>query len=292
MEQRKGLGRGLASLIPVRREPPPVVTTLGGGGEGRGYRLLALSDIIPNPSQPRKFFDQKKIDELAASIREKGILQPLIVTKKEGRYELISGERRFRAARLVGLQQVPVVIREADASEILELALIENIQRQDLDPVEEAAAYYDLMDRFQYTQEQVAQKVGRDRTTIANTLRLLRLPTKIKQLLQTGSLTEGHARALLGLTEIEKQLYFAGRIAEEGWSVRELEKRITAQPSAVKQKRRELHPVSQKVIQLLDGLRRRLGTQVRVVSSGKKGKIIIEYYSEVDLDRIGQALVR
>lgn len=283
---RKGLGRGIASLIPVKREEKIEEET-------KPFLTLALSEILPNPHQPRKFFDEQKIVDLAASIREKGILLPLIVTRRNGKYELVSGERRFRAATLAGLKEVPAILREAEAAETLELAIIENVQREDLDPIEEAAAYQDLMDRFGYTQEDVARKVGKDRATVANMLRLLKLPSKVKEALQSGQISIGHARALLGVPEIERQIYFIDKISEEGWSVRELELRIaTKRLIGLSRKRRRLPSLSLALVQIVDDLRRRLGTQVRVVPSGVKGKIIIEYYSEVDLDRIYHTLVK
>lgn len=283
---RKGLGRGIASLIPVKREEET--------DEGaKPFLMLPLSQITPNPHQPRKFFDEQKIVDLAASIREKGILLPLIVTRRNGKFELVSGERRFRAAALAGLKEIPAILREAEAAETLELAIIENVQREDLDPIEEAAAYQDLMDRFGYTQEDVARKVGKDRATVANMLRLLKLPSKVKEALQSSRISIGHARALLGVPEIERQIYFIDKISEEGWSVRELELRIaTKRLIGLSRRKRRLPSLSLALVQIVDDLRRRLGTQVRVVPSGVKGKIIIEYYSEVDLDRIYHTLVK
>ncbi len=283
---KRGLGRGIASLIPVRKEPE----------KERGGEILKapLSQIVPNPQQPRKFFDETKIAELAQSIRKKGILQPLIVSPRNGRYELIAGERRFRAATLAGLQEVPIIIREGDEADKLEVALIENLQREDLDPIEEARGYEDLVDRFGQTQEEVAVKVGKDRTTVANSLRLLKLPVKLQEALRAGGLTVGHARALLGVGGIERQLYLLDRISKEGWSVRELERRIGSKrpAQATKQGGRGGGETSPAIGALLDQLRRRLGTQVRLVPSGQKGKIIIEYYSQGDLDRVINTLIR
>lgn len=288
---RKGLGRGIASLIPVKRE---LVTPANADPhETMPYQMVALEDIIPNPNQPRKYFDEKKIDELAASIKEKGVLLPLMVTQKNSKYELVSGERRYRAARIAGIKEVPVLVQELEPKEILELAIIENVQREDLDPIEEAAAYQDLMDQFGYTQEEVAQRVGRDRSTVTNLMRLIKLPLKVKQALQSGQISVGHARALLGVLEIEKQLYFLDRIIEESWSVRELETRVQSRRILGGFRRRSAPPpLSPALVHILDDLRRRLGTQVKLTPSGKKGKIIIEYYSEVDLDRIYQTLIR
>jgi len=294
--QKKGLGRGIASLIPAKKDAPSTPPeSLDAEGGKRNVWKVPIEQVVANPHQPRKFFDEEKINELAGSIRDKGILHPLIVTRKgDGQYELVSGERRLRAARVAALTEVPIIIREeAGPSEVLELAIIENVQREDLDPIEEGAAYQELMDKFAYTQEQVAQKVGKDRATVANILRLQKLSTKAKQALQSGKITMGHARALLAVPEIEKQLYFIDRIAEEGWSVRELEMRVAAKRVLKPGKKTgEVKALPPKYVSLLDTMRRRLGTQVRLVPSGEKGKIIIEYYSESDLDRLYQTLVR
>lgn len=287
----KGLGRGIASLISIKKEAEVSVAA----ASKSGFLMVSLSEIQANPYQPRRFFNQEKIEELAASIREKGVLQPLIVTRKNGQYELIAGERRFRAAALAELKEVPVIIREIEPRESLELAMIENIQREDLNPLEEAKAYQELIDRFGYTQEEVARKVSKGRATVSNMLRLLKLPTKAREALQAGWISIGHARALLGVDELERQIYFVDRIIAESWSVRELEVRITSghlAGGARLRRKRDRQPLAPKVVQMLDDLRRRLGTQVRVVPSGKKGKIIIEYYSEVDLDRVYSALIQ
>jgi ParB family chromosome partitioning protein len=291
--QKKGLGRGIASLIPVKQERQAAADVAT--AEERTFLKAPIGQVYPNPHQPRKFFDDQKINELAGSIRDKGVLHPLVVTRRsDGTYELVSGERRLRAARVAGLAEVPVILREeAEPSEILELAIIENVQREDLDPIEEGAAYQELMDKFGYTQEQVAQKVGKDRATVANLVRLQKLSTKARQALQSGQISVGHARALLSVPEIEKQIYFIDRIADEGWSVRELEMRVAAKRVLKPGKKgRELKPLPPKYVSLLDNLRRRLGTQVRLVPSGEKGKIIIEYYSETDLDRLYQSLTK
>lgn len=284
--QKKGLGRGLAALIPVRREPISEIK------EQKPFLTIPLDIVVPNALQPRKFFDEEKIRDLANSIREKGVLQPILVTRRGDKYELVAGERRLRAAAVAGLKEIPVIIREVEPSERLELAIIENVQREDLDPIEEAAAYQELIDQFSHTQEQVAEKVGKDRATVANTIRLLKLSTKAKQALQSGQISVGHARALLAVPELEKQIYFIDRIVEEGWSVRELEARVASKRVLrLGRKGRELKALPSKLVHLLDSLRRRMGTQVRIAPQGEKGKIIIEYYSEVDLDRISQTLL-
>ena len=285
---RKALGKGLASLIPTTLKLQPEISE-------SAQTSVPIDSIISNPDQPRKSFDESKIEELAQSIREKGILLPLLVTRKGDRYELLSGERRLRAATQAGLSEVPVIIREVTSEERLEIALIENIQRDDLNPIEEAFAYQTLIDRFNYTQEQVAAKVGKNRTTVANLLRLLKLPTKIRQALESGALSMGHARALLGVPEMERQLYLSQKVVEEGWSVHELEAKIAAKRLfGVGGKVKNLKPLPPQIVQILDDMRRALGTQIRVIPSSQRkgkgissqGKILIDYYSEDDLDRI------
>lgn len=293
--ERKALGRGLAALISSR---PATDFSVEERKEGEGMiRSVPVDRIMPNPSQPRQTFHDESIQELAASIRSKGILVPLIVSEKGDGYELISGERRLRAAKLAGLREVPVIRREAEGSEKLELALIENIHREDLDPIDEATTYSLLMEQFGYTQEGVADRVGRERSTVANLLRLLKLPLKIKEALKSDQVTMGHARALLGVSEIERQLYFLGKISKEGWSVRELERRIANQRSHQGSGRRRLIPLQAPLTAILDEIRRVLGTQVRILPSRAKkgkftGKILIDYYSEDDLDRIHKIIVR
>ncbi len=288
--ERKALGRGLASLIPVSTVSPP----------GGGVTQVSVARIRENPQQPRKMFNESKIEELARSVREKGILVPLIVSARDGEYLLVSGERRLRAARAAGLTEVPVLFRDGGDGERLELALIENIQREDLDPIEEASAYEMLIDRFGYTQEQVAERVSKDRATVANLLRLLKLPLRVRQALQSGQITTGHARCLLGVPEMERQLYFVEKIIEEGWSVRELEGRVAARRMiGIKSRVKNLKPLSPALVHLLDEFRRVLGTQVRILpgatkpgGGGKAGKILIEYYSEDDLERLYRIVVR
>lgn len=297
--ERRGLGRGLASLIPslpaVQKAPSmrPVE-------EGSGIRRVPIARISPNPDQPRKKFDAQGMKELIHSIREKGMLLPLLVSQKGDSYELISGERRLRAAREAGLGEVPVIVRGIVPEERLELALIENIQRADLGPIEEASAYEELMERFGFTQEQVADKVGKERATVANLLRLLKLPVRAREALESGRITVGHARAILAVPEVRRQLYFVEKIAAEGWSVRELETRISAgRASGLKGRVKNLKRLSPQLVEILDKMRRVLGTQVRIIPSAAKkgrppeseGKILIEYYSQDDLNRVYQVIV-
>jgi len=296
--ERKALGRGIASLVPTaapRLEPrseEPAANSSSPGWKAGGLISVPIDQITANRYQPRRDFDQQKLEELAQSIREHGVLSPVILSRKGAGYELISGERRFRASSIAGLTEVPAVVRDVQPEGLLELALVENIQRADLGPLEEAAAYQELVDQFGYTQESISQRVGKDRATVANLLRLLKLPTKVKQALNMGQITVGHARALAGIPEIERQLYFCEQVMNERWSVRELEIHIAAKRViGLKAKMKDLKPLPQHLVQILDELRRRLGTQVRLIPSGMKGKIVVEYYSEEDLDRIYEVLI-
>lgn len=284
---RRVLGRGLSAL-------------LSDTAENRGDELLEIDiDLIePNNTQPRNYFDDKKIEELAQSIESNGILQPLLVRRKGGRYQLIAGERRWRAAQKVGLSKVPAVIREIADDKLLELALIENIQRDDLNAIEEAIAYKNLIDALGLTQEMVAQRVGRDRTYITNYLRLLRLPEEVQQFLVEGKISAGHARALLGIDNADIQKRVARNIIEMSLSVRDTEKAIkriiaggnieTTTKKLASPKRTDAN------IQAAETkLQRRFGTKIKIVpnTKGAGGKVEIEYYSDSDLDRIYQLLM-
>jgi len=279
--KRKVLGKGLSALI-----PDAAVTSDGAGGN---LASITVNEISPNRFQPRRDFDDVKIEELAASIREKGIIQPLIVRETDEGYELIAGERRLRAAKLAGLSSVPAVIRDVTDGEALELALIENIQRENLNPVEEAQAYQGLIEEFSLTQEEMAQKVGRDRTTITNSLRLLTLPQIVRRDLASGDLTSGHGRALLALADERLILVAREKLIAKGMSVREAEayvKRIKEGEGSVKEK----PPIDSAILDIEEDLTRTLGTKVRIVPKGPGGSIVIEYYSEQELDRLAEIL--
>jgi ParB family chromosome partitioning protein len=278
---RQALGKGLGALIPEK--PSPEL-------EGkRVFRFCGIEEIQPNPFQPRKSFDDEQLQELVGSIREKGILQPLIVRRKGDSYELIAGERRWRAAQKAGIKEVPILIRDVFESEILELSLIENIQRENLNPVEEAEAFKGLMDHFHLTQEEVSRKVGKDRTTIANAIRLLKLPPEIRQSLVDGAISMGHARAFLSLDGPEKQKLAFKKVLAAKLSVRQTE-------SLVKQIHSKAHPGRLKNKQewnaIVEELQRVLGTKVRIVGKPKRGRIEIEFYSQDELDRIIDLLRR
>jgi len=291
---RQALGKGLEALIPIQGDidQDPAAPANATPASAHQPTEIAIDRILPNPFQPRHEFAPKDLDELAASIREKGIVQPVLVRPKaDGQFELVAGERRLRAAKLVGLAQIPAIVREMDDADSLEIALIENIQRADLNPVEEALGYQQLMGQFSLTQEEVAQKVGKDRSSVANTLRLLKLPEPVLNLVKTGQISEGHARAILTCEEAEMMERLAEKVIRDSLSVRETERIAQglrpegpAKPKNPKKNQEIKDPHTR---HLEEELRRKLGTQVRVMArNAQKGKIEIEYYSLEDLDRI------
>jgi len=269
---RSGLGRGLSALIP---------------GSQTGLREVPIDHIQPNPRQPRQRLDAEELAALAASIREHGVLQPVVVTaapNEEGRYVLIAGERRWQASRLAGLERIPVIVREAVPEQMLALALVENIQRADLNPLEEAAAFRQLIDDFGLTQEEVARRVGRSRATITNTLRLLQLPAPAHQALADGVITEGHARALLGAPSEADLLAALDAVRSQQLSVRETEELIRrgrAQQPATERESPDAPTPDTQAIE--DALRAALGTRVQVFRSARGGRLVIHFYSEEQL---------
>lgn len=283
MTRKSGLGRGLDALIPGAEAAP---------AEGAGGREVAVGDIRPNPRQPRREIPRGELEELSTSIREHGVLQPLVVTPApDGRgYLLIAGERRLQAARLAGLKAVPVVVRLADERQGLELALVENLQREDLDPLEAAEGYRQLVDDFGLTHEDVARRVGKSRPSVSNTLRLLKLPATVRQSLASGKLSEGHARALLALPNAQAQLAAAQTILKRGLSVRqteELVQRLMGQRRRVPATRRR----SPEEADVEEQLRRALGTKVNLRRGRKGGTVVIHYYSEEELEALIDRLV-
>ena len=309
---KKALGRGLSALIPdsykdqmdaatkevssptatLTVEPEVFVSTQTSTPGTQAFQLIPISRIATNADQPRKNFNTEAIEELANSIREKGVLQPVIVKKKEnGDFELICGERRFRAATLCGLTEVPAIIKDIAAEDFLEWALIENIQREDLNPIEEAEAYQRLVEERKISQEEVAKRVGKNRVTVTNTMRLLRLPQEVKQSLVEGRLAAGHARALLGLLTPEHQRHMAKRIAEENLSVRQVEA-IVNRSNAHKRKAKTARHLSAEIVDLETRLTHFLGTQAKIYprKNQREGRLEIQYFSLDDLDRVLQKI--
>ncbi len=279
---RRALGKGLDALIPeVKRDAVP----------GRGDIVeLDIEQIAANPYQPRTKMSEISLEDLKESISERGVLQPVIVRKKAGRYELVAGERRLRAAKLAKLETIPAIVKQVSDSEALEIALVENLQREDLNPIDEARGYNELIKRFNLTQEELAKKIAKDRSTIANVLRLLNLPEEVKAGLEEGRITMGHARALLGLSE-EKHIRSVYRtLLHRGLSVRQVEALVRRKNKSKKRRARSAPPVSAELGYIEEELMRKLGTRVKIISQGGHGRIEIEYYSDDDLTRILEAI--
>jgi ParB family transcriptional regulator, chromosome partitioning protein len=280
--QKTGLGKGLSALIPVAPSQPVQSTT-----SDDPTREVDIDRISPSPFQPRRAFDEAKLQELSRSIRDQGIIQPLVVRAKGERFELIAGERRWRAAMKAGLTRVPVVVREASDRDALQLALIENLQREDLNPIEEAAGYRRLQEEFTWGQEEVAEKVGKSRPAVANALRLLTLPSEVQQEVAAGNLPAGQARALLGLQSEAVIMTAYREVIARALSTRETEK-LVRNLKLGRRRRRESPAVDPDLRSLIEDLQRALGTKIRLLPKARsdKGKIEIEYYSLADLERI------
>ena len=277
MPKRTGLGRGLESLIPTETEPPV----------DNPYQMIPVDQIEANPDQPRSRFDDEALEELAASLKEVGVLQPIVVRSGDEGFILIAGERRWRAARRAGLHEIPAVLRESTGDSTLVEALIENVQRQDLTPLEEAHAFSDLLENYGMTQEQVADRVGKSRPTISNTLRLLLLPEAVQELVDSGELSAGHARALVGLEDEKYSVHLAKKAVSEGWSVRQMEDAVrlrkgTTVPAS--NSVRQLRPVE--IIELEKRLSDRLGAAVKINYRNEKGKLEIRFGSLEELERL------
>jgi len=280
--QKQALGKGLGALIPD-------LTALDDRErKALGISELDLDKIVPNEYQPRKTFADESLKELAASIKEHGVIQPVIVHRIGSTYGLIAGERRWRAARLAGLKTIPALIKEASKRELIEQALIENIQREDLNPLEAAEAYKRLQDEFKLTQEDVARRVGKERSTVTNFLRILHLPKEVKQELSSGALSMGHAKALLSLERSRDQVQAAALIVKKGLSVREAETLAARLRNPAKEQRAR---PSNEFKSVEDKLRKALGTKVSVAPKAKGGRIVIEYYSAEELDRLLEKLL-
>ena len=280
--KRQALGKGLGALIP------------GGDEAARQGELLlvAAQEIFPNPKQPRTRFEETALQELAASIREQGVLQPLLVRRVPGGYELIAGERRLRAARMAGLERIPVLCRRVEDDQKLELALIENIQRENLNPVEEAQAYRELQSIHKYTQEEVARRVGKDRATVANSIRLLSLPDFVKKELVAGRISAGHARALMPLKDENTMKSMLARILGKGLSVREVERSVGRVSSGSKERKGSADRGTVESRDLENRLTRKLGCRVRIHRSGKGGRLEIRYADLDELNSIADKILK
>jgi ParB family transcriptional regulator, chromosome partitioning protein len=286
-ERRKALGKGLHSLLPTRpTAPPPNPTPAEAAPDGDAQRLT-IEQVTPNPNQPRRDFDESALLELAQSIEREGIIQPIIVRKTgSNQYQIIAGERRWRAAKLAGLQQIPVIVRTADDQQVLELAIVENIQREDLNPIELATAFQRMATELGLSHDQIGHKTGKERTTITNSVRLLQLPGELQGMVAARQLSPGHARALLKFEDEQTQREIAQRCVSEGWSVRQIEQFTRPQAKSQKPKPPD-GPTDPNVKFALTELERVLGTKVRIIENRNgRGRIEIEYYSADDLSRI------
>ncbi len=290
-EKRKALGRGLSALIPDA--PPADAAPAEQAAAAGAPREIDLDLLRPNPDQPRQAVDDAKLDELARSIRTHGVIQPIVVTEREGEpgFEIVAGERRWRAAQRAGLLRVPVVVREMPHTRRLEVALIENIQRENLNPIEEAAAYRQLADEFGMTQQEIAEAVGKERATVANYQRLLGLPGEVRADVAAGRLSMGHARALAGLDDAEEQLAVARRIREGDLSVRAAEELVKGAGRPKPERRTDPAPADVHVRAAEERLRMSLGTRVRIVQRGRRGRIEISFTSEDEMQRLYERLV-
>ncbi|HXV61805.1 MAG TPA: ParB/RepB/Spo0J family partition protein [Vicinamibacteria bacterium] len=279
--KRKALGKGLAALLPDTASP----------GDGGQLAQVAVELIDPNPNQPRQHIDAQKLEELAHSMTQQGVVQPLVVRRTGARYQIIAGERRWRAAQKAGLATLPVLVREVSDAEALEVALVENIQREELNPIEEASAYRRLISELGYSQEQVANRVGKDRSTVANLLRLLRLPREIRMLIGEQKLSPGHARPLLALTSPDTQVAIAKEIVDRGLSVRDVERRVSAAGKAMAGAGARKQSQDANTRDAEKRLEQALGTKVRIVRQGKRGRVEIDFHTEDQLQRLYDGLL-
>ncbi len=285
MAVKRGLGSGLDNLIPdlnyERKSNEKVIQT---------EKKISINDVEPNRDQPRKSFDEEALNELADSIKRYGIIEPLIVQKKGKRFEIIAGERRFRAARIAGLKEIPVIVKEFAPEDVLTIALLENIQREDLNPIEEATAFQRLIDDLKLKQEEIAERVSKKRSTITNSMRLLKLPEEVKKMVAGGQISEGHGRALLGLDDKEEIVKVAKKIASENWSVRATEEYVKKTKEAASAKTKKKSPVIKREAVYREAenkMKRSLGAKVEIKKKNdKSGKIEISYYSIDELERL------
>ncbi|HVO12566.1 MAG TPA: ParB/RepB/Spo0J family partition protein [Vicinamibacteria bacterium] len=283
--RRKALGKGLSALIPDLPASEPATA-----GAPTSASEVPIGTLEPNPFQPRSAIDPVRLAELTASVRESGVVQPILVRPRGGGYQIIAGERRWRAAQAAGLETVPVTVREVPDEQLLELAIVENLQRQELTPLEEAQAFHRLQDEFRLTQEEIARRVGRERPTIANTLRLLRLPRELRELLAQGRLDAGHARALLALEREEEQVALGREAARRALSVREVERRVALLRAPRRATRGPRGDANTRAAE--ERLRSALGSRVEIARRGKGGQIRVLFTSEAELNRLYELLLR
>jgi ParB family chromosome partitioning protein len=290
----RGLGKGLDSLIPNMTETKPGFKTKNDiTEETKPDSIVKLSKIEPNKEQPRKEFDEEALVELADSIRQYGLLQPILVQDRKTYYEIIAGERRWRACKLAGLKEVPVIIRNYTEQEIVEISLIENIQREDLNPIEEALAYKRLLTEFDLKQDEVAEKVSKSRVAVTNSIRLLKLADTIQEMVINGEISTGHARALLSVSEYEDQIKIAKKIVKDKLSVRDVEKLVKEQNKPVKEKPEVDTSMDIFYKDIAEKLKTKLMTKVSISSKdGRSGKIELEFYSSEDFDRLYEELLK
>jgi ParB family transcriptional regulator, chromosome partitioning protein len=302
-QQKRGLGKGLGALIPTASsaavadpgQPYPVLPDGQRGDIGAYFDEIPVGAVTPNPRQPRQVFDEETLEELAASIGAVGLLQPVVVRKvMPGHYEIVMGERRWRACQRAGLSQIPAIVRETPDDDMLRNALIENLHREQLNPLEEAAAYQQLLEDFSATHEELARKVGRSRPHISNTIRLLGLPAGVQKRVAAGVLSAGHAKALLGVDDLEAQEHLAHRIVAEGLSVRAVEEIVALgaqEPKAPRQAQTRPKPVAPALKDLADRLSDAFDTRVKVELGSRKGRIVVEFATVDDLQRIVDTMV-
>ncbi|HAJ57666.1 MAG TPA: chromosome partitioning protein ParB [Candidatus Omnitrophica bacterium] len=294
--EKKALGRGLSALISSQRSVEDVlkkeISLEPQGSPEKGVLYLELARIVPNRYQPRVDFNEEQLRDLVESVKEKGVLAPILVRRAGDKYEIIAGERRFRAARHLKLDRVPVIVRDVDDKEALVLSIVENIQRQELNPIEEAHAFERLIKDFSFTQETIAKAVSKDRSTVANCLRLLNLPLEVQKAISSGNLSFGHGKALLGLDSIPQQIRLTQLVLSNSLSVRELENHITDSRLKMGKKQRVTKDKDPYVADVETQLQKFFGTKVRILDNKKRGKIQIEYYSKEDRERILKLLKR
>ncbi len=293
MKPNRGLGKGLSALFSETEEDygKSLLFDEEPTEKGEGVTQVDVSSIFANPNQPRKVFDETALEELASSIKKHGVIMPIIVNKSGDRYMIIAGERRFRASKIAGLDKVPVIIKTYNERQIKEISLIENLQREDLNPIEAATAMRSLMNDYELTQEDLADRIGKSRSAIANTLRLLTLSPEVIKMIANGALSAGHARALIPVPQMD-QLKIAEQAIKDGLSVRDVEKKVKEYfaPPEEKQKKKQKIELSNELKELIAEMQRVFGTKVNAIGNDKKGRIYIDYYTRDDLDRLSEIL--